>query len=87
MEGSSMDGALGALRLLRRRAAKFAHSTPERLFDTPVVRSKVHGGGAGTPPLDFQKIEGGGEGSPPPRGGVFQRDADMTSGARGGAHH
>ena len=44
-----------ALRLLRRRAAKFAHSTPEQLFDTP--SSKVEGawGGCWDPSLEFSE--------------------------------
>ena len=65
MEGSSMDGALGAPPA-DDGPLSFAHSTPERLFDilNASLRSssQVEGawGGAGTPPLDFEKIEGAG---------------------------
>ena len=71
VEGSSMDGALGALRLLRRRAAKFAHSTPERLFDTPSSGRRCIRGVLGPLPWIFRKSKVQGRGPHLRGGGCF----------------
>ena len=58
-----------ALRLLRRRAAKFAHSTPERLFDTPSSGRRCMGGVLGPLPWIFRKSKVQGRGVPTSKGG------------------
>ena len=52
----------------------------------PSSGRRCMGGVLGPLPWIFRKSKVEGRG-PHLQGGVFQRDADMTSGARGGAHH